>query len=360
METCTIEATCNVLEPPSTTNEENNYNNVSSNVVNNSSSSDSPIEASPEPKTVIQVTSENSVCNEGSEHVNENQINCANEEENSSAKVDLHQAESNLISAKEDIETVITASPVVGNYVTLRDRKTTDSNQTIDSVEIIENNLLNVANETPLPVETLVEKVDVANEVQKDSSTVECKDMILVPVSVSIAACQNTEPKAVSVREISEWDNSNNLSHSKSLNDSVTETVDTEIEKGQSKTSESTETISVVPDGQHSTVGENATKIGANCEDAITAETLIAISILQNNLGNVNNKSAEQVSSPCNNSQTDGSSGNGSVTKENEMMLRKPLTPISVEIGVQANDYEIERRSGKVPARRRVIPYKFR
>lgn len=31
-----------------------------------------------------------------------------------------------------------------------------------------------------------------------------------------------------------------------------------------------------------------------------------------------------------------------------------------VETAVQANDYDIERRSGKVPARRRVIPFKFR
>lgn len=31
-----------------------------------------------------------------------------------------------------------------------------------------------------------------------------------------------------------------------------------------------------------------------------------------------------------------------------------------VEIAVQANDYDIERRSGKVPARRRMIPFKFR
>ena len=31
-----------------------------------------------------------------------------------------------------------------------------------------------------------------------------------------------------------------------------------------------------------------------------------------------------------------------------------------VDSSVQANDYEIERRSGKVPARKRVIPFKFR
>lgn len=31
-----------------------------------------------------------------------------------------------------------------------------------------------------------------------------------------------------------------------------------------------------------------------------------------------------------------------------------------VEIAIQANDYDIERRSGKVPARKRMIPFKFR
>lgn len=31
-----------------------------------------------------------------------------------------------------------------------------------------------------------------------------------------------------------------------------------------------------------------------------------------------------------------------------------------VEIAIQANDYDIERRSGKLPARRRMIPFKFR
>lgn len=31
-----------------------------------------------------------------------------------------------------------------------------------------------------------------------------------------------------------------------------------------------------------------------------------------------------------------------------------------VDTSVQANDYDIERRSGRLPARRRVIPTKFR
>ena len=35
-------------------------------------------------------------------------------------------------------------------------------------------------------------------------------------------------------------------------------------------------------------------------------------------------------------------------------------TARSNSVAVQANDYEIERRSGVVPARHRLIPFKFR
>lgn len=33
---------------------------------------------------------------------------------------------------------------------------------------------------------------------------------------------------------------------------------------------------------------------------------------------------------------------------------------VLMEVGVQANDYDIERRSGRLPARQRIIPAKFR
>ena len=33
---------------------------------------------------------------------------------------------------------------------------------------------------------------------------------------------------------------------------------------------------------------------------------------------------------------------------------------VLVEVAVQVNDYDIERRSGRLPARRRLIPFKFR
>lgn len=78
-------------------------------------------------------------------------------------------------------------------------------------------------------------------------------------------------------------------------------------------------------------------------DEGVMAETLIAISVLQNN----------------NNNNNDCPESERKVVEETPMSVENSKQTTGMEIGIQANDYEIERFSGKVPARRRVVPFKF-
>ncbi|GAB1604765.1 uncharacterized protein LOC115222730 [Argonauta hians] len=356
METCTVEGTCGVLDDSVAVKYTENTSKTNS-TTNCCLPSENTTESDQVSKTEAQVTIEGNICNEVTEH-GEEDVNPVNNDVSCTADVGLHQPENNEVtSEKEDIETTIPSSPVVGNYITLSDGKTGDVEQTMDSVGIIENNLLNVANETQLSVESIAEKVEAISDIENVSTAIGCKDIILVPVSVAVTTNQNSDPKPASVQDTPEWESANDVVID-CKNNPGNETVTMDIASEGLEVSDNT--ISAAQDGVDSTVCKNDAKINTNCEDEVTAETLIAISILQNNLDkvNANNQNKEQFKD--NDQTNDNNDLNESGTKDTEIVLRKPLTPISVEIGVQANDYEIERRSGKVPARRRVIPYKFR
>ena len=128
-----------------------------------------------------------------------------------------------------------------------------------------------------------------------------------------------------------------------------------QIEKTASKTKTNSEEtyIAVLKDNENTKL-VSVQDSDMQSDEGLTAETLIAISILQNSVASMNSECQESESKD---------ERRVSLEKDVEQPLKSAehsKQTTGIEIGVQANDYEIERRSGKVPARRRVIPFKFR